>query len=1049
MRMSYLQPASFTLPEQGQIVRVRQRVFTVTEVRSSALPSTATEMPMNLVTLASVEDDALGETIQVLWETETGIQIIERAELPSPSALDSADRLEAFLDAVRWGAASQADRALLQAPFRSGIRLEDYQLNPLVRAVQMPRVSLLIADDVGLGKTVEAGLVIQELITRNRARTVLVVCPAGLLYHWRDQMREKFGLDFRIINTETMRDLRRTRGLHVNPWSHFPRLITSMDFLKRERPLRLFHESVQGKPDYPRPFDILVIDEAHNVSPSGSGQYALDSQRTSAIREIVPYFEHHIFLSATPHNGFPESFSALLELLDNQRFARGVPPNRQQLDAVMVRRLKRDLEDEFGNPRFKARVIMPLEVTYSDAERQAHVWLRAYAEMRRERVNSRDVHYASEFIYKLLKKRLLSSPEAFRATLEVHRASAKKTHDNAPNEREASVGILRRQIAQTEEDYADDEELENANEGAVATASNTLPPLTAAEEVLLDQMLAWARNASERPDSKTARLLEWLRSVVKPDHVWNNERVILFTEYRATQKWLQNILVAADLGDRDRLALIYGGMDDEEREAIKAAFQAAPSPENKLRILLATDAASEGIDLQNYCHRLVHIEIPWNPNRLEQRNGRIDRMGQQYSPEIFHFVPHGYERTVDELVRGRSMDDLDGDLEFLGRVLEKLDRMREDLAGKVGNVIAEQVEEVMTGIRQRIDLNKLTDSAAPARALLRLERELDARIQKQIQTFYSERHSMHLTPANVQKVVEVALELGGQPPLQPAAERPGAYYLPPLRGSTWNLARTGLAHPFTGEERPVVFDEALVKDDSVVLAHLNHPLVLLAQRLLRAEIWSGQGKLNRVTARIVPSHALSAPALVAYARLVVVGGGRYRLHEELVTAGGYLNFGDRPSFRRMNVGELTKALDEATEQQPGERALTALQSNWEFFAPSLRSALDARMQDRLGTITNQLTERQAKEEEDIIAILSELEAAIRSELKPSAQLMLPGFSDAERDQFARDMDALRARLDRIPDEIEREQAAVRVRYANLQPRLFPVAVALLIPERLG
>lgn len=1047
--MGRFHPYVSALPEQGQIVRVRQRVFTVIEVRSSALPTTSTEQPMHLVTLASVEDDSLGETIQVLWETEIGTKLIERAELPSPEAMDSPDRLAAFLDAVRWGAASQADRANLQAPFRSGIKLEDYQLNPLVRAVQMPRVSLLIADDVGLGKTVEAGLIIQELITRNRARTVLVVCPAGLLYHWRDQMYEKFGLDFRIINTDTMRDLRRARGLHVNPWSHFPRLITSMDFLKRERPLRLLHESVQGKPDYPRPFDVLVIDEAHNISPSGSGQYALDSQRTTAIREIVPYFEHHLFLSATPHNGFPESFTALLELLDNQRFARGVPPNRQQLDTVMIRRLKRDLKDEFGNPRFQPRIIVPLEVSYADSERQAHAWLRAYAHSRRAHAQTGEAQYASEFIFKLLKKRLLSSPEAFRATLEVHRATLQRRDAVTHASRHATIGILRRQIAQTEEDYADDEELENATDGAVMAATGTLLPLTTEEQALLDRMLEWAENASERPDSKTARLLEWLRSIVKPDGVWNNERVILFTEYRTTQKWLQQILVAAGLGDRERLALIFGGMDEQEREAIKAAFQAAPGPDNRLRILLATDAASEGIDLQNYCHRLVHIEIPWNPNRLEQRNGRIDRMGQKYAPEIYHFVPRGYQRAADELLRGQSVDDLEGDLEFLGRLVEKLDRMREDLAGKVGNVIAAQVEEVMAGLRHRIDLTSLTASTAPARALLRMERELDARIQKQIQTFYSERHALHLMPANVQKVVEVALELGGQPPLQPAAGRPGAYYLPPLRGSTWNLAKTGLAHPFTGEERPIVFDNALATDDSVVLAHLNHPLVLLAQRLLRAEVWSAQGKLNRVTARLVPDHALSAPALVAYARLVVIGGGRYRLHEELIAAGGYLTFGDRPSFRRMSVGDLTTALDSATDRMPGDRALQALQGAWEFVAPSLRSALDARMQDRLATITNQLEERKTQEQQDVDAILNELAESIRREIKPVAQLTLPGFSDAERDQFMRDLDALRTRLERIPHEIAREQAAVRARYADFQPRLFPVAVALLIPERMG
>jgi hypothetical protein len=212
------------LPEQGQTVRVRQRTFTVTDIRTSAISSK--KQMGHLVNLASVEDDALGEVLQVIWENEVGTQILEQTQLPIPNGFDAPSVSDTFLDAVRWGAASQADRAVLQAPFRSGIRLHDYQLNPLVRAVQMHRVSLLIADDVGLGKTVETGLIIQEMISRNRARSVLIVCPAGLQFHWRDQMRDKFGLEFRIIDGNAMRQLRRDRGIHMNPWSHFPRLIS-------------------------------------------------------------------------------------------------------------------------------------------------------------------------------------------------------------------------------------------------------------------------------------------------------------------------------------------------------------------------------------------------------------------------------------------------------------------------------------------------------------------------------------------------------------------------------------------------------------------------------------------------------------------------------------------------------------------------------------------------------------------------------------------------------------------------------------------------------
>jgi SNF2 family DNA or RNA helicase len=223
--------------------------------------------------------------------------------------------LDAFLDAVRWGAVSQADDKALQSPFRSGIEIDDYQLDPVVRALAMPRVSLLIADDVGLGKTIEAGLVVQELILRHRARAVLIICPSSLQIQWKEEMRDKFGLEFRIVDSEAISELRRKRGIHVNPWAHFPRLITSIDFLKRERPLRLFRDTLPAgdQPTYPRKYDLLIVDEAHNVAPSGRGKYATDSLRTQAVRMLAPisnisYFSRRPPTMATAR-AFPRSWN--------------------------------------------------------------------------------------------------------------------------------------------------------------------------------------------------------------------------------------------------------------------------------------------------------------------------------------------------------------------------------------------------------------------------------------------------------------------------------------------------------------------------------------------------------------------------------------------------------------------------------------------------------------------------------------------------------------------------------------------------------------------
>lgn len=299
-------------PEQGQLVEVRKRQWIVGEVVRSALPAEdangASPRAQHLISLASIEDDALGEELQVVWEIEPGARVLERAGLPHLDGFDDPSRLDAFLHAVRWGAVTDADYQALQSPFRSGITIEDYQLDPVVRAIQMPRANLLIADDVGFGKTIEAGLVIQELLLRHRARTVLVVCPASLQVKWRDEMLEKFGLEFRIVDTALLKELRRSRGIHVNPWTHFPRLITSIDWLKRDIPMRMMQDALPPHPTYPRRFDILVVDEAHNVAPSGSAHYSVDSQRTEAIRTLAPHFEHRLFMTATPHNGYAESF---------------------------------------------------------------------------------------------------------------------------------------------------------------------------------------------------------------------------------------------------------------------------------------------------------------------------------------------------------------------------------------------------------------------------------------------------------------------------------------------------------------------------------------------------------------------------------------------------------------------------------------------------------------------------------------------------------------------------------------------------------------------
>ena len=1037
-----------SIPEQGQIVTVRQRRYVVVDVQKSSLAPSALALGAqeghHLVTLNSIEDDGMGEALQIIWEVEPGTNIEERVGLPQPTGLDRPDVQDAFLNAVRWGAISSADMRALQAPFRSGIEIEDYQLDPLVRAIQMPRANLLIADDVGLGKTVETGLVIQELIVRNRARTVLIVCPAGLQNHWRDQMHDKFGLEFRIVDSECLKRLRRSRGIHTNPWTHFPRLITSIDFVKRDTPLRLFREVLPAEATYPRRFDILVVDEAHNVSPSGSQHYAIDSQRTQAIREITPHFEHKLFLSATPHNGYPESFSALLELLDNQRFARSVPPNPRQLETIMVRRLKSEIKDAWGDRRFPKRVLDVIEVPYSDQEKQIHRLLREYSQSRQQNAKEPEERFAVEFVLKLLKKRLFSSPAAFAITLAKHMESV-KGQKRTTQPKQMSLGVLRRQMAQIDEDYADDIQYEEDTTEAVEAASPLIQNLAPQEQMLLNQMYAWAERASQTRDSKADAFIRWLKGIVRPDGKWSDERVIIFTEYRATQNWLQTILAAEGLTDGERLMTLFGGMDEQRREDVKAAFQADPG-QSTVRILLATDAASEGIDLQNYCHRLVHFEIPWNPNRMEQRNGRVDRHGQKNDVLIYHFVARGYKKQAE--AHTVPVDELEADLEFLARAAEKVEHIREDL-GKVGMVIAAQVEEAMLGKRKRLDTLQAEDEARAMKKLLKFERDLKKQVEQFAQQVHETRQDAKLSPENIQNAVRVALELTPNKPVLlpvPAAHPLAgkAFFLPAFSGG-WRDCAIGLEHPHTKEIRPVVFDHDAAKGrDDVVLAHLNHRLVQMSLRLLRSEVWSPHGKLHRFTARVVPNHALIMPVLVAHARLVLVGGEGMRLHEEVITAGGEI---DQGRFRRLNVTRVQDALEAATSRPVSEKTQTHLQSIWKSLEPSLQQSLEARQKDRLEGMQKLLTERKEKEIADVRAILGELEAMIRKELADPEFKQLELWSASERDQLKRNEQALRLRLAQIPEELEKEIAAIEARYADPQPRLFPVAVTFLVPEK--
>lgn len=1010
-------------PTVGQLAHVRGRRFLTLDVRCESKGNEN----FHLVRMVSV-DDSLGDELSVLWECEPRALALDFDEIPSPTGLDDPEVMDAFLNAVRWGIVNDIDKGNYLSPFRSGIKIEDYQLDPLVRALQTPRTNLLLSDGVGLGKTIEAGLIIQEFIGRNRIQRCLILCPSSLQLQWQEEMRDKFGLEFKIIDSSSLKEIRRNQGINVNPWASFPRLIASYDFLKQEHILRSFQDLLpaDGQPTYPRKFGMLVVDECHNITPGRKG--TKESQRSHLIKTIAKHFEHKLFLSATPHNGFSESFTSLLELLDPQRYARGLKINKEQLHGTtMVRRLK---SDEGLADRFCKRSIEPLYVSYSDAEKQAHALLQQYATVVRQ--ESSDVMV--EFVLKTLKKRFFSSPAAFRSTIDVHYKTLTEPKQN--DTKRQAVSVLQALIKELEEKEdnlgIDGSESEEQLELAVEQISKTQKVPSHEQLQILRELQGWASRAELVADSRFKVLCDWLSENIKPNGVWNNERVIIFTEARTTQKWLYNQLSQRGFTENGRTQQMYGGMPSEEREEIKKAFLHNPA-ESKVRILIATDTASEGVNLHTHCNKLIHFDTSWRPTIMEQRNGRVDRHGQSRDVTIFHFAPaHSINTTFN------TKSKLEDDLEFLFVAAQKTHQIREDL-GKVGPVIADQIAERMLGKRAQLETSLAEQEANVIRKFLKTEIGYAGQIKKLREEFEHTKQSLNLTPKSIKAVVDVALNIAKQLPLIPVEGQPGVYTIPHLTGS-WRECLKGLEHPFTKATRNITFDYALAENnDSLVLVHLNHRLVKMSMGLLRAALWERDAKnISRITVKTISKKYLDSPAILVHGRLLVLGKTQRRLHEELLVAGGKT---DKDKWIRFKESELKVITDNLESGKGSDRILANLKAKWSVIDPILRRTLNARMTERTETLENRLNQKRDAEKKTISTVLTDLENQLRAALDSPDQLEMD-FSHDKIDYS----NVLKQRIRQIPHERQRELDNLDEIYSEPTPKLFPVCVTIVIPK---
>ena len=385
------------------------------------------------VSLACADDDAQGQTLEVYWDFEIDRRILEQEAWSSIGArgFDAPRHFSAFLHTLRWNCVTATDPNLFQSPFRAGIRIDAYQMEPLRKALRLPRVNLFIADDTGLGKTIEAGLIARELLLRKKARTMVVAAPASVLEQWKAEMEDRFGLLFVILDRGYLTRVRQERGFGVNPWRTHSRFLVSHNLLidpTYADPMREWLGEMQ-------PGSLLILDEAHHAAPSSGGRYGIETKFTRAVRDLGGRFEHRLFLSATPHNGHSNSFSTLLELLDPYRFTRGVPiRGKKALEDVMVRRIKEDVREiQGGFPEREVRRI-PIDDLHEDApELVLSRLLDEYRGLREERLKHAPARAraAAGLLVVGLQQKLLSSIEAFAISLARHRTTVRKQWERA------------------------------------------------------------------------------------------------------------------------------------------------------------------------------------------------------------------------------------------------------------------------------------------------------------------------------------------------------------------------------------------------------------------------------------------------------------------------------------------------------------------------------------------------------------------------------------------------------------------------------------------
>ena len=527
---------------------------------------------------------------------------------------------------------------VLLAPIESSVIPLPHQIRALSRAIANDRVRYLLADEVGLGKTIEAGLIMRELKLRGLVKRTLVIAPKGLVSQWVSEMRFHFGETFQLVLPEDIKTLKRIapssgpesgnhdpEALPANAWQMFSQVVVPMDSVKPLDKRRGWSAAQVSEHNRERfedlisaGWDLVIVDEAHRLG--GSTDQVARFKLGQGLSEAAPYF---LMLSATPHQGKTDAFHRLVSLIDAQEFPDISSVTRERVQPHVIRTEKRRAIDADGKPLFKPRRTQLGPVSWEERHRNQQLLYEAVTEYVREGYNQamREKRSYIGFLMILMQRLVVSSTSAIRTTLE-RRLEALA----APQEQLTLFPLT------SEEEWADLDGQEQIDV-LLRTRLKALKNERAEVKLLLE---AAARCEQIGPDAKAEALLDWLYRL-QSEESDPELKALVFTEFVPTQEMLRRFLTERGFS----VVCLNGSMDMEERKRVQEAFA------KDVRILISTDAGGEGLNLQ-FCHVVINYDIPWNPMRLEQRIGRVDRIGQAHAVRAVNFV---FEGSVEHRVR--------------------------------------------------------------------------------------------------------------------------------------------------------------------------------------------------------------------------------------------------------------------------------------------------------------------------------------------------------------------------------------------------------------